>query len=252
MEYEPEAKTAGKIALGILIGIMLLFLIIKTFIAVGTGKIGVVTQFGRVTGRELSEGFSLVAPWQSVTQYDIKVQKEEVEAAAASKDLQDVKAALVLNFRVEAGKVSEIHRTIGRDYREKVIDPAIQEVFKASTAKYDATQLITDRASVKKDALDLLHERLVKFGIVVDDVSIVNFSFSDEFTKAIEQKQVAQQNAERAKFNLEASRTDSLAQEAQKSTLSPLLLQKLAIEKWSGVMPTYVGGGSVFNIPLTQ
>jgi regulator of protease activity HflC (stomatin/prohibitin superfamily) len=86
---------------------------------------------------------------------------------------------------------------------------------------------------------------------LVDDVSITNFKFSDSFAKAIEEKQVAQQNAERAKFNLEAAQTDAQAQAAQAQTLSDAYLKKLAIEKWDGKMPTAMGGeGSLFNIPL--
>jgi hypothetical protein len=78
----------------------------------------------------------------------------------------------------------------------------------------------------------------------------VNFKFSPAFAKAIEEKQVAQQNAERSQFNLQAAQIDAQAQQAQAVTLSPLYLQKQAIEKWDGKMPQYIGSGSVFNIPL--
>ena len=94
--------------------------------------------------------------------------------------------------------------------------------------------------------------RLKPFGIRVSELSIVDFKFSANFSKAIEEKQVAQQNAERAKFNLDAARTDAEAQRAQSETLTSEYLQKQAIEKWDGKMPTYIGGGSVFNIPLTK
>jgi len=219
---------------------------------VGTGQIGVVTRFGKVTGRELSEGLHLTLPFgiDRVVRYDIKVQKQEDDSTAASKDLQDVVATLALNYRIEEGKVGEIHRTIGPLYNFKLIDPAIQEVFKATSARFSAQELITNRADVKNEALKLVKERLEGYGIIIDDLSIVNFKFSAAFSKAIEEKQVAQQNAERARFNLEAARIDSEAQQAQSLTLSPLFLQKQAIEKWDGKLPTYMGQGSVFNIPL--
>lgn len=219
---------------------------------VGTGQIGVVTRYGRVTGRELSEGLHLTAPFgiDQVVRYDIKVQKQEDDATAASKDLQDVVSTLALNYRLEAGRVGEIHRTVGPLYRQKLIDPALQEVFKATSAKFSAGELITNRAEVKSEALKQVKERLEKYGIVVDDLSITNFKFSAAFSKAIEDKQVAQQNAERARFNLEAARVDAEAQQVQAQTLSPLFLQKQAIEKWDGKLPTYLGQGSVFNIPL--
>ncbi|MGB3822466.1 MAG: prohibitin family protein [Rhodococcus qingshengii] len=221
---------------------------------VDTGKIGVVTQFGRVTGRELDEGFSWVAPFgfNNVTQYDIKVQKDTAPTTAATKDLQDVTAEVVLNYKINRGDVSRMHQTVGADYKDKLISPALSETFKGASAKFDAGELITQRAALKADVYKQLKSRLEKFGISVEDVSITNFKFSDSFSKAIEDKQVAQQNAERAKFNLDAAKTDAEAQRAQSETLSAEYLQKQAIDKWDGKMPTYVGGGSVFNIPLTK
>lgn len=232
--------------------LLLLWLFVSSTAAIGTGKIAVMTRFGKVTGQELGEGFHLKNPLDKANEYDIKVLKEETRAEAASKDLQDVNSTLVVNYRLEAGKVSEIHRTVGVFYKEKLIDPAVQEVFKGATAKFDATQLITDRSTVKADAFNELVNRLKPYGIIVQELSITNFSFSPEFTRAIEAKQVAAQEAERAKFNLERANLDAQAQNAQKTSLSAELLQKYAIDKWNGQMPTYVGSGSVFNIPLTR
>lgn len=232
--------------------IALIILLFTSVRVVGTGEVGVVTRYGKVTGRELSEGIHLVLPVgiEMANIYDIKIQKQTEEAASASKDLQDVSSTLTLNYRVQAGRVGEIHQTIGTDYRLKLIEPAIQEVFKASSAKFSAQELITQRAAVKQDTFSLIRDRLEKFGITVDDLSIVDFTFSPAFTKAIEEKQIAEQNAQRAKFNLEAARTDAEAQRVQAQTLSPLFLQKEAIEKWNGQLPTYLGNGTVFNIPL--
>ena len=241
-----------KILLGILILIFLIVLFFSSFRQIGTGQIGVVTQFGKVTGRELGEGLHIVAPFgiNRVARYDIKVLKQSEEAQAASKDLQDVAVTLALNYHIEAKRVSEVHRTIGTLYGPKLIDPALQEVFKATSAKFSAQELITSRAEVKADVYKQLKERLEKYGVVVDDVSLVNFKFSASFAKAIEEKQVAQQNAERSKFNLEAAQIDSQSQQVQSATLSPLFLQKEAIEKWDGKLPTYLGQDTVFNIPL--
>lgn len=238
----------------VIIAAIVLFAIITTATSVrivGTGQVGVVTQYGRVTGRELNEGMSLVLPWgiNSVTMYDIKVQKESVNSTAASKDLQDVSSQIVLNYQLERGSVSKIHQTIGARY-VTIVTPAINEVFKAASAEYTASELITERSKVKTQAQAILSDRLQPYGIKVSELSIVDFKFSDNFSKAIEEKQVAQQNAERAKFNLDAAKTDAEAQRAQSETLTQEYLQKQAIEKWDGKMPTYLGGGTVFNIPL--
>lgn len=232
--------------------VFMFILIMSAVKTIDTGKVGVVTQYGRVTGRELGEGLSVVAPLgiNSVTVYDIKVQKEIADTQAATKDLQDVTAEVVLNYHLNRGDVSKIHQTVGALYNDKVVAPALSETFKGASAKYNASELITERAELKKDVYEQLRVRLGKYGIVVDDVSITNFKFSDSFAKAIEDKQVAQQNAERAKFNLEAAQTDAQAQQAQAETLSDNYLRKLAIEKWNGAMPSTVAGdGMVFSIP---
>jgi len=245
--------TRKKLILSTTIGILLLITLLTSMRTIGTGQVGVVTQYGRVTGRELTEGLSFVLPWglNNVTVYDVKVQKESVASTAASKDLQDVTSEIVLNYNIERGSVSRIHQTIGATYVDKIVTPAINEVFKAASAEYTASELITERSRLKAVAQQTLSKRLQPYGINVSELSIVDFKFSDNFTKAIEEKQVAQQNAERAKFNLDAARTDAEAQRAQSETITSLYLQKQAIEKWDGKMPTYMGGnGAVFNIPL--
>lgn len=258
---EPElAKSSKGIIALLILTPFLLFTLLASIARVGTGEIAVMTRFGRVTGQELGEGIHLKNPLDKANKYDVKVQKEQAEAAAASKDLQDVNSTLVINYSLEAGRVSEIHQNVGEIYKEKLIDPAIQEVFKAATAKYDATTLITDRAGVKKEAFELLRDRLDPYGITVLDLSITNFSFSPEFAKAIEDKQVAQQNAEKAKFNAQKAEQDAQAeinrakgsaeaQRLQQQTLTPLLVQKQFIEKWDGKMPVVVGGeGNLLDI----
>jgi prohibitin 1 len=235
-----------------IIAVLLLITFFSAIRVVGTGQVGVVTQYGRVTGRELTEGLSFVAPWgiNNVTAYDVKVQKESVTSTAASEDLQDVSSEIVLNYNIERSSVSKVHQTIGITYVDKIISPAINEVFKAASAEYTASELITKRSELKNVAQKTLTDRLASYGIKVSQLSIVDFKFSDNFSKAIEEKQVAQQNAERAKFNLDAAYTDAQAQKAQSETLTAEYLQKQAIEKWDGKLPTYLGNGTVFNIPL--
>lgn len=251
-ELLSNSRRSKKLWIGMAILVFLFITLITGIKMVGTGQVGVVTMYGKVTGRELDEGLSFVLPWgiEKVAIYDIKVQKESVRSTAASKDLQDVTSEIVLNYNLERGSVSDIHQKIGVLYVDKVVTPAINEIFKAATAEYTASQLITERSELKTKAQLALTERLARYGIKVSELSIVDFQFSDNFSKAIEEKQVAQQNAERAKFNLEAAKTDAEAQRAQSETLTQEYLQKQAIEKWDGKLPTYMGGGAVFNIPL--
>jgi regulator of protease activity HflC (stomatin/prohibitin superfamily) len=231
------------LVLGPTLGLMALITLLTCVTQVGTGEIAVMTRFGRVTGQELTEGIHFKLPTDSAVKYDVKVQKEEAEAEAASADLQDVHSKLALNYSLEPGSVDDIHRRLGTTYKTKVIEPALQEVFKATTSQYNATNLITERPEVKAKAVVALRERLQPFGIRVVDLNITNFSFSPAFAEAIEAKQVAQQNAERARFNLEAAKVDAEAQQVQALTLSELYLQKLFLEKWDGHMPQVVSSG---------
>ena len=235
-------------------GTILLLFLLTSIVAIPAGEVGVVTQFGRVTGKELNPGLNIKLPWpiQSVEIFDTRVQKEQADATAASADLQTVNATVALNYHLQRDRISTIFQQVGPEFSGRVIDPAIQESIKATTAQFTAADLLTKRPEVKEKSLTVLTNRLEKYGIVVDDLSIVNFSFTDEFNKAIEAKQVAQQQAEQAQYHLEQAQKDAQAQAAQKESLTTEILQKQAIEKWDGHMPQYLGSGAVFNIPLTK
>ena len=257
-----NSNDGTRIGIALLVGLVVLVLIVTLFSSmrfVGTGEVGVVTQYGKVTGRELSEGMSWVAPWgiNSVKKYDIKNQKEDVQSGAATKDLQDVSGTLVLNYELSRGEVSNMHKTVGVDYKDKLVIPALNETFKSATAKYNASELITKRAEVKDDVYKQLKDRLEKYGIVVLDVSITDFNFSGEFNKAIEAVQIANQEVAKARQKLEQARIDAdrkvaqakgeaEAQRLQQETLTKELLTKQFIEKWDGKLPTTTAGNQNF------
>jgi prohibitin 2 len=261
--------TFGAVGALVLIGLITLF---SSMRSVDTGRVGVVTKYGQVTGRELDEGLSFVAPWgiNNVTEYDIKTQKVEASAAAATKDLQDVNATVVLTYNLNRGKVSEVHQQVGANFQQVEIDPQVQEAFKAVSARYTASELITERAKVKQEVLQNLKDRLEAKGrYTIQDIAITNFTFSAEFNKAIEAVQIANQNVARARQELEtvkvnaekdiaAAQGAAEAQRLQLQTLTPELLRKMelenqakAIEKWKGDMPSTFAGdsGFLFNIP---
>lgn len=251
---------------GLVIGGMILIVLffVLCFRSVGVGQVGIVTRFGNIS-RQSGSGIVMKLPWpiEKLHKIDIKIQKQEQDAAAATSDLQDVNAKLAVNYAVNPEKADDVFRTIGGDYREQIIVPAVQESFKAATAQYTAGELLTKRPEVKQKALDVIKARVEPYGIRIDDVSIINFNFSPEFAKAIESKQVAAQQAEQAiylvqkaqnegKAVVEGAKAHAEAQNLLRQTLTPELLQKEAIAKWDGKLPTtFTGGtGTVFNIPL--
>ena len=255
-----QNKTNKTVQIIGLIGLIVLIITILPFIGawslVAAGNVGVVTRFGAVS-RVVTPGIVLKLPLvENVHSMETRTQKEQADAASASKDLQEVKATIALNYHLRGEKAVEVYQNIGTDYKVRVIDPAVQEAFKATTAKFTAEELIGKRESVKQEALLELKERLGIYNIVVDNFNIVDFDFSTEFNQAIEQKQVAQQNLEKAKLEAQTAKTQAegqaQAQKALKDTgsLSPEYLEFLALQKWNGVLPTVTGNGVPFiNIP---
>lgn len=268
---------AGLVGLGV-VALLVLFLAFNSYTVVDAGTRGVVKTFGEVTG-VFDEGLHFRTPFiTSVTHVDVKTQRYTSESSAASRDLQIVSTQVVLNYRPDPETVGNLIRDIGLDYEEKVIDPAIQESVKAATAQFNAEELVTKRPLVSSSIRDVLTERLDPRGITVEDLSITDFRFSEEFNRAIELKQVAEQDALRAEQELRRVQIESQQQVAraeaeaearlsvaeaeaealrlQREVISPELLQLRFIEKWDGVLPMFSAGDNgltpLITIPEEQ
>ncbi|WAC08384.1 MAG: prohibitin family protein [Thermodesulfobacteriota bacterium] len=249
----------------IIIGaILVFFLFLHPWVQIGAGERGVVLNFGAVQKVVLGEGLHFRVPiMQRVVTMDVKVQKAETNAAAASSNLQDVSSTVAINYHIVPDKANIVYQSLGIEFKERIIDPAVQEVVKAVTARYTAEELITKRAAVS-DAMKLnLTERLIANNIAVDAFSIVGFSFSKIFMEAIESKQTAEQLALKATRDLErvkieaeqkitAAKAEAESLKLQKENISPDLieLRKIeanlkAIDKWNGILPQVTGSGAV-------
>jgi regulator of protease activity HflC (stomatin/prohibitin superfamily) len=239
-------------------GIVLLFVAIflKPFAIVNAGERGVVMRLGQVQDTVLSEGIHPIVPIvTSVKRLSVRVQKNDFKADAASKDLQKVTTELTVNWHMDPRRVNKIYQQVGDSEQivNGIVTPAVSEVLKAATAKKTAEEIITKRTELKDEIDNNLKKRLAAYGLLVDDVSLVNFSFSPEFSKAIESKQIAEQEAKQAEFvalkatkdaeaEVNRAKGQAEAQRLQRQTLTPELLQKQAIEKWNGQFPTVMGG----------
>ena len=252
-------------------GLALLLLIFKPWVQVGAGERGIVQNFGAVQDVVLEEGIHFILPVaQTVILMDVKIQKAKTDAASSSSDLQDVDLSVALNYHIIPDKANFVYQTIGLQFKQRIIDPAIQEVMKAVSARYTAEELITKRPAVSREMKAALTERLLSSNISVDAFSIISFSFSQTFTDAIEAKQTAEQNALKAKRDLDrikveaqqtiaAATAEAEALRLQKMNISLDLieLRKIeanlkAIEKWNGILPNVTGAGAIPFIGVNE
>jgi len=253
------------IGVGVVLVIFVIFNLFSFFTIVEPGERGILLRFGEIQ-TIFEPGLHFKIPFvDNVIKMDILTQKSQVEANAASKDLQSIHSIVALNYHAEPTAVDKLYSEIGIHYEERVIDPAIQESVKAATAEFTAEELITKRPVVKEKIREELTNRLTGNHIIIDDFSIVDFSFTEEFDRAIEAKQTAVQQALKAENDLkriqieaqqkiEAAKADAESIRIQAEALKENqgLVQLKMAEKWDGVMPKIILGDGVplLNLPI--
>ena len=250
--------------IGIVVVVIAVFFGIPTlwgsFYTVDSGQKAIVKTWGAVSD-VVGDGIHFKIPFaQSIEKVDVRTKKAHTPAAAASKDQQKVSSEVSVNYHLNENKLKEIYTKTGLDVEDRLIDPRIQEVVKAIVAQYAAEQLLSQRDIVRTGIEEALKQTLSPYNIIVEAVQITNFDFSEQYNSAIEQKQVAEQNALKAKndldrINIEADQKISMARaeaeaikiqsEAVRAQGGKEYVQLKAIEKWDGALPTYTGNGPV-------
>ncbi len=237
----------------------LLILAFNCFQVVGAGERGVVfSKFGGIQQGVRGEGLQFKIPFvQQIIPIDVRIQKSETDSSASSKDLQTVDSRIALNYHIAPDLAAQIYQEVGVLYKERLIDPSVQEAVKAVAAQFTAEELITRRAEVSVQIKEMLTERLVSRHIVVDEFNIVDFNFSPVFNDAIEAKQKAEQEALKAQRDLDrikieaeqkvtTAQAEAESQRLQRETITDTILQLRAIEKWNGVLPQVTSGAVPF------
>jgi prohibitin 2 len=245
-----------------LIGFILLAVVVVLLFftaTVETGSVGVITNFGKVTGTVLDSGWHIVGPVDHVTDVSVRTITTQTDADCFSSDLQEVKITLAVQTRITKENATKIYQNFGLDYMGQAM-PKILDALKAETAKYEAAEIIANRDKIRSEALKASAARLADF-VDVQDLSIVNVSFSDDYERAIEAKQVAQQRAEQAKYELQQAQIEadtkvaSAKGEAQAIEIrgdalakNPEVINLELINKWDGKAPdTLVTSGGTSN-----
>lgn len=260
-EYEFNAKKVIKISVIAIVAIFALITLFSSFTTIKSGEIGLKSRFGEIVSQTTQEGIQFKVPFvEKVTKVNMKVQKADVTSSSATKDLQDVSISFAINFQLSPEKVMDLYKKIGQNYVEIILQPATQEALKNVTSKYTAEELITKRSEVSQQIIEELSAKVSKYGIIINELNIIDLNFSEAYNKAIEDKQVAEQEVKKAQQELEKTKIEAEKKVAeakaeadalklQKEEITPELLelrrieaQLKAIEKWSGNLPTTITG----------
>ncbi len=245
-----------KWAIGI-IGTLLLAILLAPFTIVPAGNRGVMTTMGKPSEDIYGEGIHFRIPViQHLHLMDVRIGMREGEGDAASKDLQQVRVKVAVNYHLDPAAAAKAFRDVGQtteDVVARILDPARPEAFKAVTAQFTAEELITKRTQVREQIAGLLREKMTRHGLVLDEFAIVNFAFSPSFTAAIEAKVNAEQanlKAERdlmrirveAEQKVASAKAEAESLRLQRQEVTPDVLALRTIEKWDGHLPQVTGG----------
>ncbi|MBI2593124.1 prohibitin family protein [Candidatus Daviesbacteria bacterium] len=263
----------------IIIAGLIIWLISSTFVFIPAGNVGALYDRGTgIQNRVLGEGLNLTIPfWQKVQLFDARLQEYTMTAAAdegairrddsldaPTSDGQSVKVDATVLFRIDKSKAPELWRTVGIDYVNKLIRPFSRSQIRMVISRYTAPEIYSEKrqeaeAIMTSEIAELLKDK----NIIVDKVLLRAVYFSPEYSKAIEQKVIAEQLVKKAEFEVQQASQAAQAKVAeakgfaeaqalQRQTLNDQYLQLEAIKKWNGVMPQVVGSGSTpfINIPI--
>ncbi len=233
----------------------------SSFYTVTSGERAIVFRFGQVQSVQ-SDGLHFKLPMiEDVRIVDVRTRKAHAPVNAGTRDLQSVATEVALNYHLNGDLLADTYTRIGLEVEQKVIDPRIQEVVKAVVARFSAEDLLVKREDVKSEIATGLRDSLSAYNINVEDIQITNFAFSNSFDAAIEAKQTAEQNALKAKNDLDRirveaqqkiamaeaeARTIQIQAQAIKEQGGAEYVQLKAIEKWNGVLPQVSGGNTPF------
>ncbi len=260
----------------ILIILLILFIVSwGSFALVPAGHRGVVLLWGSVEKRIMGEGLNFKVPIaENVIKVDVKVQPHPFkEIDASSKEYQMVKMTGMMNFHIDPAYVNDLYQKVGLDFADKVIDPAFNDFVKEVVPTYPIGEILPKREEIRQRAMKKLGDNLSRYHIIVDDIYFANIRFSPEYEKAIEAKQVAQQQVEtqrqvlaqreieaqqkvatskgEAEAILVVAQGQAKANDALSRSISPILVQYKSVEKWNGILPQ-VSGGAVPFIDLSK
>jgi len=178
----------------------------------GGERVVMMNMLSGIDDKVRGEGTHFKAPWlMKPVWYNIRLRPKLIQTTTGTKDLQMVTIHCRMLFKPEVTGLPWIHKNLGEDYDERVLPSIGNEVMKATIAQYNAEQLLTHREHVSQEIREAIVQRASQFNILMDDVSIIHLTYGKDFARAIESKQVAQQEAEMQKFVVQRSEQERQA-----------------------------------------
>lgn len=248
---------------------------------VPTGYTGILVTMGKVEDRTVVAGLNVVMPWQKIVTMDNRNQKNEIEMQTFSSDIQEVEVKLAVIHSINSSTAHTLYATVGTNYYETIVSPAIGECVESVFAHYNAENLVANRPLLSQMVRDMLRERMDPYGINIGDVNITDIDFTDAFTSAVEAKGVAAQHlleeqtkqaeatmikeseaereviaanaaAEIVKINADAAlyeaQKQAEANQAIANSITQGFIDYTYAEQWDGKLPNYVGTGDAVPV----
>ncbi len=228
--------------------------LLRPFYILNPGEVGIHLRLGRVVSEDTISGIYFKVPLiDYISKINVQIRKCNIETESLSRDLQSVSIGVALNYKIE--DAISLYREVGTNFEQIIINPLAQESIKAIVARYTAEELIQERHKAKDQVLQDIKDRLIPRYIKLIDFNFIHIDFHKEFMKAVEDKQIAQQAAMTEKNLTEKVKQKIVQQKSLadaeayslsvvKQNLTPEMIELKKIEKWNGVLPTYVGSGS--------
>lgn len=255
------------------------------FAKVNAGYVGIREYFGNVPDEPLQPGFHVTRYFEHIHPIDVRTQRNTYKMESFSSDIQQVVLTVAVNSNISSESAGILYKTVGMNYLATLMEPRLLENVKVVVSQYTAESLIAQRENLSRQILALMQNDLASYGIVISNISVENIDFTDSFESAVEAKQVATQEKQRAQTQQEqatmeaqqAAERKRIAAEADaevakvqaeaeaysiqmkaeaeaeankkiSESLTPDLVEYKQILQWNGELPNFVGGGSTIPI----
>lgn len=236
--------TTKQITLAI-VAFLLVIIAINAFYTIDTGERGVVLRLGKLTG-VAGEGLNVKIPFvDKIEKMSIRDHNLTIKTEVSSSDIQTITVEVGMVYSLDPALVGRVFQTYGTNIESTLLRPTLSEKVNAIIAEYPIEAFVEKRAEISNRINTTFANQVSGNGVLVKTLLITNHDFSDEFNKAIEDKKIAEQGSLAAKFTLERMKLEAEAQKIKQASLSDMVLQEMAINKWDGKMPQYFSGSQL-------